>query len=153
MTTLIKLRLKEWLDQDDQGDIRVALLNYVIEEDADTSKLKPDHYMIRALLPYLNRVSTNWKGLIKEVNFVGSPIHKHMLEYLKNQLRDKGRVLRGKVKEALTPKPEITQDQGNQSDTEADPSDNEATLLGKRSHQADGDNTPDQVTYQAPTKK
>ena len=74
MATPIKLRLKEKLDQDDQGDIRVALLNYVIEEDADTSKLKPDHYMIRALLPYLNRVSTNWKGLIKEVNFVGSPI-------------------------------------------------------------------------------
>ena len=51
MATPIKHRLKEKLDQDDQGDIRVALLNYVIEEDADTSKLKPDHYMIRALLP------------------------------------------------------------------------------------------------------
>ena len=90
MTTPVHKRLKKRLDRDDQADIRQALLNFAIEEDADTSKLKADHYLVRALLPYLNRVSTNWKGLINNFDFVGSVIHKHMLDYLKNQLRDKG---------------------------------------------------------------
>ena len=153
MTNAIKHRLKERLDGNDQADIRSAILNFAIDEDADTSKMKPDHYLVRALLPYLNRVSTNWKGLINNVEFPGSNIHKHMLEYLKNQLRDKGRVLKTKVKEALTPKPEVTHDQGSHSESEPDQDEEETTYLGKRPQTVDGDNTPDQVTYQPPAKK
>ena len=77
-------RLKKQLEKEDQTDIRAALLNYVIGSEADTSKLKPDHYLVKELLPYLHGVSTNWKGLIKCVEFPGSNIHKHLLGYLKN---------------------------------------------------------------------
>ena len=80
-------RLKKQLEKEDQTDIRAALLNYVIGSEADTSKMKPDHYLVKDLLPYLHGVSTNWKGLVKCVDFAGSSIHKHTLEYLKNQLR------------------------------------------------------------------
>ena len=70
MTNLVVKRLTSRLNRDDREDIQAALLEYVLEEEADPAKLKPDHYLLAKLLPYLNQVSTNWKGLAKNVEWV-----------------------------------------------------------------------------------
>ena len=97
MPNLVVKRLTSRLIRDDREDIQAALLEYVLEEEADCATLRPDHYLLAKLLPYLNQVSTNWKGLSKNVEWVGSSAHKHCLEYLKNQLRFKGKYLQKRV--------------------------------------------------------
>ena len=72
MTDLIAKRLKSRLGPDDRDDLQAALIQYALDEEMECAEIKANHYLISTLLPYLNRVSTNWKGLAKNVEWVGS---------------------------------------------------------------------------------
>ena len=51
-------------------------------------------------MPYLVKQSGNWKDLANDIMWKDSQAHKHLLEYLKNQLRRQGYYINKKIKEA-----------------------------------------------------
>jgi hypothetical protein len=153
MPNLVVKRLTSRLIRDDREDIQAALLEYVLEEEADCATLRPDHYLLAKLLPYLNQVSTNWKGLSKNVEWVGSSAHKHCLEYLKNQLRFKGKYLQKRV-DAVN--------QGQSDHDDEPPQDDDQDTIQptpqkghtkKRGPASDVDDTPAAPTQPALAKK
>ena len=90
-------RLTCRLDPDDKADLRRALLDFALDHEVDASTLRPDDQLLQKLYPFLHAISTNWKGLVRNIEWVGSTAHRHALEYLKNQLRLKGSVLSKRV--------------------------------------------------------
>ena len=87
MSKPIYQRMNQRMVEDDRKEIQRALLDYAIDTECECSKLAPNHYLLQKLLPYLHTFSANWKQLQKNPDWVGSVAHKHVLEYLKNQLR------------------------------------------------------------------
>ena len=84
----------------DKANIREALLKYLLEQELDGSDVDPDAYLAEELMPYLVKQSGNWKDLANDIMWKDSQAHKHLLEYLKNQLRRQGYCINKKIKEA-----------------------------------------------------
>ena len=153
MPNLVVKRLTSRLIRDDREDIQAALLEYVLEEEADCTKLRPDHYLLAKLLPYLNQVSTNWKGLTKNVEWVGSSAHRHCLDHLKNCLRFKGKFLARQIAAAQKEESEHESDQPEEDDLDtAQPTPQRGPHTKKRQASEDGD-TPAAPAQPAPAKK
>jgi hypothetical protein len=153
MPNLVVKRLTSRLIRDDREDIQAALLEYVLEEEADCTKLRPDHYLLAKLLPYLNQVSTNWKGLAKNVEWVGSSAHKHCLEYLKNQLRFKGKYLQKRVDAVNQGQSDHDDEQPEDDDQDTIQPTPQKGKHAKRGPTSDVDDTPAAPAQPAPAKK
>ena len=153
MPNLIAKRLTSRLNRDDREDIQAAMIQFVLDEDADPTKLKPNHYQLATLLPYLNRVSTNWKGLKNNVEWVGSSIHRHCLDHLKNLLRFRGKYLQRLIdtaQEGASAPYELQEEDEDQDIPEPTPQKGHAK---KRGPASDIDDTPVAPANPAPAKK
>ena len=153
MPNLVVKRLTSRLIRDDREDIQAALLEYVLEEEADCAKLRPDHYLLAKLLPYLNQVSTNWKGLAKNIEWVGSAAHKHCLEYLKNQLRFKGKYLQKRVDAVNQGQSDHYDDPPEEDDQDTIQPTPQKGRHSKKGPASDVDDTPAAPAQPAPAKK
>ncbi len=118
MTNHIAKRLTSRLNRDDREDIQAALLQYALDEELDPASLKANHYLLAKLLPILNQISTNWKGLARNVEWVGSSAHKHCLDHLKNCLRFKGKFLARQIAAAQKDDTETQPDQPEEDDVD-----------------------------------
>ena len=93
-------RLHHRLFEPDKANIRDALLKYLLDHDLDGSEVEPDLYLADQIMPYLVKISGTWKDLATDIMWKDSVAHKHLLEYLKNQLRRSGYYINRKLKEA-----------------------------------------------------
>ena len=148
MPPIIK-QLTAKLSEERRGDVKQALLDYALDLDLDATDLIPDHELVEDLLPSLYKANSSWKGLKGNIEWKGSTAHKHVVDTLKNQLREKGKYFARKLEEARKDR--------DATDSELDEADERVTdqappskLVGKkRSHQPEGE--ADQDTTPAPT--
>ena len=98
-------------------------------------------------------MSTNWKGLTKNPEWLGSSAHKHSIEYLRGQLRFKGTFLAKRVKAALEGASErdVLQLFDDEVDT-PQPTPQKSTRA-KRGHASDVDDPEHAAASNAPAKK
>ena len=92
-------RMTHRLFEYDRNHLKDALIQYMLDHDLDGKDVDPDHYLADQLLTYLVKVSPDWIGLKDNLEWKGSTAYAHVLECLKNQLRNKGYYLNKKIKE------------------------------------------------------
>ena len=100
MISHVKTRLGHRLYQRDKDTLKQALLDYCLDNDLEAKEVPGDDYLIDAVLPYAARIDEHWTGLNTCIEFRASAAGEHMKEYLKNQIRQKGKYLDQKIKKA-----------------------------------------------------
>ena len=77
--------------------IQTALIRYVMDTELDAAEVDADDYLVTTILPYMAKQSEEWEGVDKVKEWDGSTAYKHVKEYLKNLLRNKGYYLKKKI--------------------------------------------------------
>ena len=145
----IMKQLTAKLSKERRGDVKQALLDYALDLDLDAADLIPDHGLVEDLLPSLCKANSSWKGLKGNIEWKGSTAHKHVIDTLKNQLREKGKYLARKLEEARRERDETDSDIDEADDRLTDQAATTKLVGKKRAHQPDGE--VDQDTTPAPT--
>ena len=95
--TAIHHRMHRRMTPEDQKNIRQGLLNYCVRRDVQANELQMDNTFIKMLIPYFVELHDDFIGLKDDIQFEASTFHKHLFEYLKNQIRKKGKYLQPKI--------------------------------------------------------
>ena len=77
--------------------LQTALIRYVMDTSLDAAEVDADDYLVSTILPFMAKQSEEWAGIEKVKEWDGSAAYKHVKEYLKNLLRNKGYYLNKKI--------------------------------------------------------
>ena len=148
MPPIIKL-LSAKLPEERRAEVKQALLDYALDLDLDATDLVPDHGLVEDLLPYLYKANTSWKGLKGNIEWKSSTAHEHVVDTLKNQLREKGKYFARKLEEVRRDRDATGSDLDEADDRLTDQAATGKQVGRKRAHQHEGD--ADHETTPGPT--
>ena len=124
----------------------------MIDLDLDGKDVDPDHYLVEQLLPYLVKISADWIELKDSIEWKGSTAYAHVIEYVKNQLRNKGHYLNKRLKDIKDEQEAAKSGQAPVDDAPAGRTTKRGKVTGKRSRQKDERTETDLGSEHAPLK-
>ena len=130
--TKVADRLHHRLFEADKTILRTALMDYMMKHELDGADVDVDAYLIEELLPLMADQSAYWVGIPKLKEWPGSVAHTHVKEYLKNQLRNKGRYINLKIASAKMELASSLADVSVNDQTPGEKSAKSKSKLGKR---------------------